>query len=128
MWTLFLALTIATIISQTIHTWFVFDSFSRLKGSLKTFQSIIFCGIISISILAFVLIGKPKLAFFGALIEIIINMYYYGMDFWENGIRARVQRKLAIVTFWRRNWIAIFFGLLIPMLIYIFAKQMINLN
>jgi len=124
MYTLFLALTISTIISQTIHTWFVFDSFSRLKGSLKTLQSIIFCGIISVSILAFVLIGKPKLALFGAIIEIIINMYYYAIDFWENGIRARVKRAESIATFWRRNWIAIFFGLLIPMLIYVFAKQM----
>lgn len=127
MYTLFLILTIATIISQTIHTWFVFDSFSRLNGGLKMLQSIIFCGIISVAIFAFVLIGKPKLAFMGALIEIVINMYYYALDFWENGIRARVKRAESIATFWRRNWIAIFFGLLIPMLIYVFAKQMIGL-
>jgi hypothetical protein len=128
MYNLFLALTCATIISQTVHTWFVFDSFSRLKGSLKVFQAVTFCGIISVSILAFVLIGRPKLALLGAIIEIIINMYYYAQDFFENGIRARVKRAESIWTFWRKNWIAIFFGILIPMLIYVFANQMIELK
>jgi hypothetical protein len=75
-----------------------------------------------------VLIGKPKLAFLGALIEIIINMYYYAQDFFENGIRARVKRVESIATFWRKNWIAIFFGILIPMLIYVFARQMEGLK
>jgi len=125
---LFLLLTIATIISQLTHTWFVFDSFSRLKGWLKTSQSIIFCSILSVAIFAFVIIGKPRLALLGAIVEIIINIYYYAMDFFENGIRARVHRSTAIITFWRKNWIAIFFGLLLPMLIYIFAKQMIELK
>jgi hypothetical protein len=128
MYNLFLALTCATIISQTVHTWFVFDSFSRLKGRLKVFQAVCFCGIISIAILAFVLIGKPKLALLGAVIEIIINMYYYAQDFFENGIRARVKRTESIATFWRKNWIAIFFGILIPMLIYVFAMQMEGLK
>lgn len=135
---LFLALVIATIISQTIHTWFVFQSFSRLSGNLKTFQSVVFCSIISVAIFAFVIIGKSYLAFFGAIIEIIINMYYYAMDFFENGIRrgsktsdeqqAREIRTIAIITFWRKNWVAIFFGLLLPMLIYVFAVQMIELK
>jgi membrane associated rhomboid family serine protease len=128
MYTLFLSLTILTIVSQTIHTWFVFDSFSRLKGNLKLFQAVCFCGIISVAIFAFVLIGKPHLALLGAIIEIIINMYYYAQDFFENGIRARVKRAESIATFWRKNWVAIFFGILIPMLIYIFAKQMIELK
>jgi hypothetical protein len=124
---LFLALTIAAIISQTVHTWFVFQSFSRLEGKLKTFQSVIFCSIISVAIFAFVIVKKPQLAMLGAIIEIIINIYYYSMDFFENGIRARVKRTESIITFWRRNWIAIFFGLLIPMLIYVFSIQMIEL-
>lgn len=137
-YTLFLVLVIATIISQTIHTWFVFQSFSRLSGGLKTFQSVVFCSIISVAIFAFVIIGKPKLALLGAFIEIVINMYYYAMDFFENGIRkgsktsdekqAKEIRNIAIVTFWRKNWVAIFFGLLLPMLIYVFAKEMIELS
>lgn len=124
---LFLALTVAAIISQTIHTWFVFQSFSRLKGNLRTFQSVVFCSIISIAIFAFVIAKKPQLALLGAIIEIIINIYYYAMDFFENGIRARVKRTESILTFWRKNWIALFFGVLIPMLIYIFSLQILEL-
>jgi len=125
---LFLALTVATIISQLVHTWFVFHSFSRLTGWLKTFQSVMFCSILSVAIFAFVIIGKPGLAFLGAIIEIIINIYYYAMDFFENGIRARVHIRDSVLKFWRVNWIAIFFGLMLPMLIYIFAMQMIELQ
>lgn len=127
-YTLFLWLTVATIVSQTIHTWFVFQSFSKLKGFLKTIQSIIFCGIISVAIFAFVIVEKPGLALLGAFVEIVINMFYYAMDFFENGIRAKVRRKTSIATFWRKNWIGVFFGLLLPMLIYIFAKEMIELK
>jgi hypothetical protein len=127
MYKLFLVLTIATIISQTIHTYFVFNSFSRLNGLLKLFQAVIFCGIISIAIFGFVIIGKTKLALFGAFIEIVINIYYYGMDYFENGIRARVHRKQSILAWWRKNWSGIFFGLLLPMLIYVFAHEMILL-
>ena len=135
---LFLSLTIATITSQLVHTWFVFHSFSRLQGWLKIAQSIIFCGILSVAIYAFVIIGKPKLALLGAAIEIVINVYYYAMDFFENGIKkgsrtqdeqqAKQARRDSILTFWRKNWVAIFFGLLLPVLIYIFAKQMIELK
>jgi len=125
---LFLALTIATIISQLTHTWFVFDSFSRLKGWLKTSQSVIFCSILSVAIFAFVIIEKPWLALFGAIIEVIINVYYYAMDFFENGISAKVHRSKSIIKFWRINWIGIFFGILLPMLIYVFAKEMMLLK
>ena len=125
---LFLALAIATIVSQLVHTWFVFVNFSRLKGFLRIFQSIMFCGILSVAIYAFVIIGKPTLALLGAVIEVIINIYYYAMDFFNNGIRARVRRRDSILKFWRINWVAIFFGILLPMLIYVFAKQMMDLK
>lgn len=125
---LFLALTILTILSQLTHTWFVFNSFSRLSGRLKIAQSVIFCSILSIAIYAFVVAGKPGLACLGAVIEAIINVYYYGIDFFENGIRAKVRRAQSIATFWRKNWIAIFFGLLIPVLIYIFSEQLNSLK
>lgn len=130
---LFLSLAIATIISQLIHTWFVFHSFSRLKGWLKITQSVIFCGILSVAIFAFVIARKEELALLGAIIEIIINIYYYAMDFFENGIKAgsrsekyktaKKLRHLSIWKFWRQNWIALFFGILLPLLIYIFAIQ-----
>jgi len=127
-YTIFLVLTIATIISQTVHSWYVFNSFSRMTGFIRHFQAIMFCSIISVAIFAFVIIGKPQLALLGAFIEIIINMYYYAMDFFENGIRARVKRTESILIFWRKNWVALFFGILLPMLIYIFARQMIELK
>jgi len=138
MYNFFLVLTILTIVSQTIHTWFVFQSFSQLEGSLKTFQSVIFCGLISAAILAFVLIKKEELALTGAIIEIIINIYYYGKSFFELGIKAGSRseeksnrkhlRRQSIWKFWRQNWVAFFFGILLPMLIYIFAVQMIALR
>ena len=125
---LFLYLTIATIVSQLTHTWYVFDSFSRLTGWLKTVQSVMFCGILSVAIYAFVIIGKPYLAMLGAFIEIIINIYYYAMDFFKKGISAKIRRRAAILRFWRINWVGIFFGILIPVLIYVFAEQMIDLK
>lgn len=128
MYILFLSLTVLTIISQLTHTWFVFDSFSKLNGWLKTAQSIVFCGILSVAILAFVLAGKTELALLGAIVEIIINIYYYAIDFFENGIRARERRRKSIATFWRKNWIAMFFGVLLPLLIYIFSEQMNELR
>jgi hypothetical protein len=123
----FVGLTVAAIISQTIHTWMVFFSFSRLTGFIKQFQAIIFCGILSVAIFAFVIIEKPYLALLGAVIEIIINIYYYSMDFFENGIRARVHRTASILGWWRKNYIGLFFGFLIPILIYIFALQLTEL-
>lgn len=125
---LFLWLTIATIISQTIHTWFVFQSFSKLPGFIKTLQAVIFCGIISVAIFAFVIVEKPQLALLGAIVEMIINIYYYAIEFFEKGIRAKVKRSQSIWKFWRMNWVALFFGILLPMLIYIFAKEMILLK
>jgi hypothetical protein len=128
MYYLFLSLTVLAIISQTLHTYFVFDAFSRLEGSLKLIQAILFCSIISVAIFGFVYVGKTKLALLGAFIEVVINIYYYAKDFWENGIRARVHRLTSIATFWRKNWVSMFFGLLIPVLIYVFAEQMIELK
>lgn len=122
--TLFIILTIAAIVSQTVHTYFVFNSFSRLKGWLKLFQSVIFCGIISVAIFAFVIIKNPGLALLGAVVEIVVNIYYYGMDYFENGLRARVHTRESVLKFWRQNWAAFFFGILIPMLIYVFALQL----
>jgi hypothetical protein len=123
---LFYALAIAAIISQTIHSWFVFKSFSRLEGGVKTFQAIIFCSIISVAIFAFVIVKKPELAALGAFIEIVINIYYYGQEYFQKGITTT--KKNAILNWWRINWIAIFFGILIPVLIYVFSLEIINLS
>jgi|GEM_PF-2178853 4-amino-4-deoxy-L-arabinose transferase-like glycosyltransferase len=126
MYYLFLLLTVAAIISQTVHTFFIFDSFSRLKGRLKLFQAIVFCSIISVAIFAFVIIGKPQLALLGAIIEVVINIYYYAKDYFEDGITTT--KKYAIRNWWRRNWISMFFGIIIPALIYVFSLQLIELK
>lgn len=58
------------------------------------------------------------------------------MTFFEKGIsagsrsdkNAKQLRTQAIIKFWRMNWIAMFFGVLLPMLIYVFAKQMYEMR
>lgn len=124
----FLSLAVLLIISQTIHTYYVFDSFSKLEGKIKTIQAVLFCSVISLSILAFVLAGNIKLAVFGAVIEAIINAYYYAVEFWKEGFKTRAKhtRRDSIVRFWRQNWIAILFGVLLPFFIYVFSEQMIK--
>jgi len=121
---LFLILTIASILSQIPHAYYTFNSFSKLKDPLKVIQSVVFCSILSVAIFSFVWIGKLKLALLGALIEIIINLYYYSMEFWSEGYGQKKLKFKSTLTFWRKNWIAIFFGLLLPLLIYVFAEQM----
>jgi len=112
---LFTILTIAAIVAQLPHAYTTFDSFSRLDGRLKIIQSVTFCTIISVAIFAFVLIGKPMLALFGVGIEIVINLYYYTQNYW--------QRKNSKVDI-RKNWIAFLFGILIPIMIFIFSEQL----
>jgi len=116
---LFTLLTIAAIVAQLPHAWYTFESFSRLEGSLKTIQSITFCLIISVAIFAFVMLGKPMLALFGVGIEIIINLYYYSLNYW--------QRKNARVDM-RKQWISFLFGILIPVMIFIFSEQLNNMR
>lgn len=128
MYELFISLTVLTIVSQLFHNYEVFHSFSNLNGRLKAIQAVIFCGIISVSIFAFVLINKPILALFGALIEIVINILYYGREFWKNGFPVRKNRKASILSYWRQNWGRYLFSIIIPMLIYIFAEQIIELK
>lgn len=124
---LFIGLTAAAIISQIPHAWFVFDSFSNIKQKwLKNTQSLMFCSILSISILAFAMDDQGWMAILGAGIEAIINIYYYTLSFWKDGITARTPetRRKSILRFWRMNWIKLFFALLLPSLIYIFAEQL----
>jgi len=116
---IFTALTIAAIISQIPHAFYTFDSFSRLEGWLRQVQSVTFCLIISIAIFAFVWVGNPTLALFGVVIEIVINLYYYTLNYW--------QRKNSKVDF-RKQWISFLFGILLPVMIFIFSEQMNELR
>jgi hypothetical protein len=93
----------------------MFESFSRLEGKLRLIQSIAFCLILSVAIFAFSWIGKPKLALLGAGIEVIVNFYYYTLNYW--------QRRGNKIDF-RKQWIALLFGVLLPMMIFIFSEQL----
>lgn len=137
MFYLFFGLTVLVMISQTVHSYFVFEMFSKIENkNTRQFQSVMFCSILSIGILGFVWIGKPNLAILGALIEIVVNIFYYASEFWMNGFKSfqgdpkeiKSKKTKSVLKFWRINWIAIFFGVLLPVLIYVFAEQMKQLN
>ena len=116
---LFITLTIVTVLSQVPHVYFTFKSFTKLESKwLIELQAILFCGILSTAIFAFVLIGRNDLALFGAVVEIIINVYYYSLHFWT-------RRGNRFDT--RKNWIAIFFGVLLPVLILLFSHILVTL-
>lgn len=123
---LFISLTILSILSQVAHAYYTFNKFSRLKPPFKALQSVAFCSIISVAIFAFVWIEKPLLALFGAGIEIIINIYYYSEEFWDNGYGQTKYRFKSTVRWWRINWAKILFGFIMPFLIYIFSKQLMQ--
>jgi hypothetical protein len=109
------------ITTQTITTWFVFSEFSGIPNkALKNFQSIIFCSILSLFILTTVFIGQHELALAGAILEALINFYYYARYFWVNGFgqKGAESRKRSIIRFWRRYWLKMIFGAVIPALIY----------
>ena len=134
---LFFALAVAAIITQVPHIYFTINSFSKLQGWLKTVQAVAFCSILSTAIMGFVWIGRSDLALLGAFIEIVFNLYYYSLDFWRNGFPVRNHRdgqqlknakRISVGRFWRQNWIAIFMGILIPAMIYIFAEIIVALG
>ena len=118
MQSVWIRLTAASILSQIPHAYWSIDQFSQIDNKpIKIGQNIVFCSIISIGILGFVLEGRHGLAFGGAIVEIIVNYYYYDNQFkqrrWTDRIKA--------------NWLAYFLAVLIPMSIFIFSS-MINHN
>ncbi len=119
--------TVMIIVTQTINSWFVFDYFSKIKNKkLKNFQSIMFCSIISLFILTTVFLGRHKLALAGAVFEMIMNIYYYAQDFWENGYKSftgdkdevKDKRRRSTLVFWRKYWFKILLALVIPIMIF----------
>jgi hypothetical protein len=118
-----------------VTTWYVFEGFSRIENLVvKRFQSLSFCAIISLLIIGSVFIGEKKLAFAGAVLEGLINFYYYARDFWENGFKnfsgkakeKKKKRKESVIRFWRKYWLKFVFGAIIPAGIYICAELMMK--
>lgn len=125
----FFGIVLLIVSTQTVTTWFIFDQFSQIENkSLKMFQSIAFCGIISLIIIGAVFIGKKEIAIGGAVLETLINFYYYAKDFFVNGFAKNQHRKKAITRFWRKNWLRFIFGIIIPAGIYICSEIMLELK
>lgn len=114
---LLIGLTVAAIVSQIPHVYHTFISFSNLEGKIREVQAWSFCAILSVAIFTFVLLGKTELALLGSGVEVIINVYYYSMHYWQKNNKF----------YWKKSWIAIFFAVLIPMMIFVFSEQLVKL-
>lgn len=115
-----IALTTLSILSQIPHAYWSINQFSQIEQAwLKTSQNVAFCLIISVAILGFVLEGRHDLALGGAIVEMIINYYYYDNQFRQGKWYKRILN--------RENWVAYFLAVLIPISIFIFSS-MIQLN
>ena len=135
-WTL-AAITFMIIATQTINTWYIFEHFSKIENLyLKRFQSIMFCSIISLFILTTVFIGEGELALGGAILEAILNFYYYAQEFWEGGYKnfsgkpavVKKKRRQSILKFWRKYWLKMLLSAVIPAFIYGCSWLMMKVN
>lgn len=116
---LWIILTILAIFSQVPHAYWSIMRYSQIEQpAVKVLQAICFCMIISVGILLYVLKGKHDHALYGALVEIIINLYYYNNSFGGRG-RAALMDKI------RKEWLAYFLAFLLPLCIYFFSKEIV---
>jgi polyferredoxin len=119
---LFLAIvTFMIIATQTVNSYYVIDSFSKIEGKLRIFQNIMFCSIVSIFILIMVFMERHEMALAGAIFEFLLNIYSYFQEFWQDGYKhgkGTIKRRESIVRFWRQNWFKILTAMAIPAIIY----------
>lgn len=114
---LFITLTALAILSQIPHAWWAIARYNKLPVSwMANVQNGVFCGIISVGILGYVLLGKHMYALAGAFVEIAINLYYYNQQFGGKG-QSTLSQKIS------KNWLAYFLAVLIPMTIYFFSLE-----
>lgn len=114
--TLFIVLTIMSILSQIPHAYWAIETFSQIKNkTMRVLQNVVFCSIISIGILGFALQGKHLHALIGAIIEIVINIYYYQVSF-ESADKRKSASK-------QKTWLAWFLAFLIPFSIFFFSLE-----
>lgn len=113
--TFYLILTIICIGSQVFNIYYVFYEFNSFKNWVRWFQSGLFCGILSMVILASALSGLHLHAFFGALVESALNIWYYDQKF-------KNPRKTGGGTdYWKKfvkNWPGYFLAVIMPGLIW----------
>ena len=115
--TLWITLTVLSIISQIPHAYWSIEQFSIIKNkSIRVLQNAAFCVIISVAIFGFVIEGLHWAAFAGAVVEIVINIYYFQQGM--SGMSEQTRKKK-----WLRHVLAV----LIPMSVYFFS-MMITYN
>jgi hypothetical protein len=108
--TLYLILAVAAIASQIPHAYWSIDRYNKVSPLwLGKLQNVLFCGIISVGIFAFAYDGKHLYALGGAVVEILINLYYYSNQF------KQMQDPF------KKHWLAYFLGVLLPLTIYVFS-------
>jgi hypothetical protein len=111
---LWITLSIMAILSQIPHAYWSIDKYSQIEQRwLKISQNIAFCSIISVGILGFVLDGHIFYALGGAIVEIVINFYYYDKQ----------KPRTAFLDKFKSDWLAYFLAVLIPMTIFIFSSM-----
>lgn len=114
---IWITLTVLAIFSQVPHAYWSIMRYSQLRvEAVKALQAMTFCMIISVGILMYVLKGKHTEALIGAVVEIIINLYYYNHQFGGKG-RATIRDKVS------KEWLAYFLAFLLPLSIYFFSKE-----
>lgn len=110
--TLFLILTIGAILGQVPHAYWSLDRYNRINQNwMRVSQNIVFCSLISVGILAFVLIENHTMALIGAFVEVLINVYYYTNQF------KNVQSPF------KKHWLAYLLAVLLPLTIYFFSIE-----
>ena len=125
----FFGIVVLIVSTQTITTYFVFESFSSITNTaVKRVQATAFCGIVSLLVIGSVFIGKTEVAIGGAILEVLINWFYYARDFFEQGFHTRKHKWKSIATFWRKYWLKMIFGFVIPYGIYLCSELMLELS
>lgn len=110
-------LTIAAILTQAPHTYWAIDRFSNIEIKwIKISQNVIFCLILSLATLFYVLDGDHWFAAGFALMEIVINVYYYQTE--EKDLRKKQTKK----------WLRWVFAITFPAMIFFFSLKIEEAN
>lgn len=70
---------------------------------------------------------QHTMAFAGAVLEALLNIYYFFEDFWKSGFkngRKTIARRQSIVRFWRQYWFKLILTIAIPGFIYLCSYYM----
>lgn len=120
--TIYLIMSVAIIGVQTFHSYYAIDYFNHLpKKWMRETQNIMFCIILSSSIMVFTIDGKLWGAFFLAGVELCINLFYYQCEKVDK--RTSKAKATEGVSPWLKWWVFIW---LYPLLIALFSHQYAN--